>query len=537
MRNYFLNTVLLAENVKKPVFDGSGDVWPLITGLLLIFLLIAMLLLGRKLRQENKLKRSKGELEDNYEKLEEAYKEMKSSKEALDECLEELKKSDEKNRKIAYTDHITGLPNRLAFTEILDGVTKTLRKDEVFAIMSIDIDNFKTINETLGHSYGDELLIDVTDRIKQMMDENDYLSCFGGDEFVVLSQNIEDSGLFQEKIAKIQNVFSYPFVLATQEVFMTVSIGVCFAPKDGKTTKTLLKNLDSALYAAKNHGKNTFCYYDEMINHDLKEKIEIQTQLRAAIENNEFVVFYQPQIDLSKNTVVGFEALVRWNHPTKGLVPPGEFISIAEDTGLIVPIGYWVLEQACTQLKQWEEAGYKDISVAVNLSPRQFRDTHLVENIIASIEKTKINPKNLELEITESIALDNIDYSIETICELKKTGISFALDDFGTGYSSMNYLKLLPVNNLKIDKSFLDTLMEDSNDQAIVSAIINLAKALDIDVIAEGVESGGQEKFLKRAECNRAQGFLYSEPIPHDGADSLLELMKNGGKLEDFYWN
>ena len=506
-------------------------------GVLIILIFSLFLTIRKRKKAEKIVKQTKDELEQNYEKLENAYEEIKTSKEALDDKYEELKKSDEKNRRMAYTDHITGLPNRLAFTEILDSVTKTLRKDEVFALMSIDIDNFRVINETLGHSYGDELLIDATDRIKQVMDENDYLACFGGDEFVVITQNLDDTSDYNKKIKKIQNVFSYPFILATKEIFLTLSIGLCFAPKDGKTTQTLLKNLDSALYAAKNNGKNTYCYYNETINQDLKDKIELQSQLRNAIENEEFVVFYQPQIDLVKETIIGFEALVRWNHPTKGLVSPNDFIPIAEETGLIIPIGNWVLIKACRQLKEWEDQGYDNVTVSVNLSPRQFKDSELVEKIGHAIQISQIDPQKLELEITETIALDNIDYSIQIIEALKKTGVSFALDDFGTGYSSMNYLKLLPVNNLKIDKSFLDALMESKSDQAIVSTIITLAKALNIDVIAEGVESGGQEDFLKNAACNRAQGFLYSEPIPKEGVDNLLTLMRNGGKLDEFYWN
>lgn len=506
-------------------------------GILLIFLVFLFFLIQKGKKKAKILLREKEEVENRYEILNDTYETLKNSKKELDEKLEETKKSEEKNRKMAYLDHITALPNRLAFTEVLEGVTKTLRKDEVFAIMYVDIDNFRTVNETLGHSYGDELLIDATDRIKQVMDENDYLSCFGGDEFVVLSQNMEDISDYSEKIKKIQNVFSYPFILAGKEVFLTLSIGVCLAPKDGKTSQTLFKNLDSALYAAKNNGKNTYCFYDETINKELMDKIELQSQLRTAIENDEFLVFYQPQINLFDETINGFEALVRWNHKTRGLLLPSDFIPLAEDTGLIIPIGNYVLCEACRQLKLWEEEGYNDITVAVNLSLRQFKDKTLIEKVCSAIEESGIDASNLELEITETIAIEDMEYSLQTIHELKKLGVKFALDDFGTGYSSMNYLKLLPVSKLKIDKSFLDSLLEDKNDQAIVSTIITMAKALNIQVIAEGVESGGQEKFLKEVACDRAQGFLYSEPIPNEGAINLLRHMKNGGKLDELYWN
>jgi diguanylate cyclase (GGDEF)-like protein len=426
-------------------------------------------------------------------------------------------------KKLAYTDYLTELPNRTAFTEMLDNIMLTLRSEETIGIMDIDIDNFKNINDSLGHSYGDELLIDVTYRLKQVMDENDYLARIGGDEFIVLTQNLQDTVSYEEKIKKIKNVFTYPFILSTKEYFVTVSIGVAFAPVDGRTSQALIKNVDSAMYVAKANGKNTHAYFDYSFNLKLTEKIETQSELRKAIEREEFVLFYQAQMNLEKKTVVGFEALIRWKHPTKGLVGPDEFIYLAEETGLIIPIGKWVLRTACYQLKRWSQ-DYPNINMAVNLSARQFKDRDIVKIVYDVIEETGINPKNLELEITESIALDDIEYTINTIDELRKIGVHFSLDDFGTGYSSMNYLKRLPVSNLKIDKSFLDTVMEDRCDQKIIQTIINLARNLDLNVIAEGVESFDQEEFLKEANCDKAQGYLYSKPVPEDVAFQFLKV-------------
>jgi EAL domain-containing protein (putative c-di-GMP-specific phosphodiesterase class I) len=303
---------------------------------------------------------------------------------------------------------------------------------------------------------------------------------------------------------------------------VTISIGIVFAPKDGKTSQALIKNVDSAMYVAKANGKNTYTYFDLSFNQKLTEKIEIQSELRKAIERNEFVLYYQAQMDLESKKVVGFEALIRWNHPTRGLVFPDEFIALAEETGLIIPIGKWVLHTACKQLKQWEEEGYTDIRMAVNLSARQFKDKEIIKLVYDVIEQTGINPNRLELEITETIALDDFDYTIATIQELKKIGVHFSLDDFGTGYSSMNYLKRLPVSNLKIDKSFLDTVMEDPSDQKIIQTIITLARNLDLFVIAEGVENSEQEFFLKAANCDKAQGYLYSKPVPKDMAVQFL---------------
>lgn len=448
-----------------------------------------------------------------------------SSITALNELMgkyDELNRNKESMKKLAYTDYLTELPNRTAFTEMLDNIMLTLRSEETVAIMDIDIDNFKNINDTLGHSYGDELLIDVTYRIKQVLDENDYLARIGGDEFIILSQNLQDTLAFEEKIRKVKNVFSYPFVLSTKEYFVTVSIGVAYAPKDGRTSQTLIKNVDSAMYVAKANGKNTHAYFDYSFNQKLTEKIEIQSELRKALEREEFVLFYQAQMDLESKHVVGFEALIRWNHPSKGLISPDEFIYLAEETGLIIPIGKWVLITACYQLKAWTEEA-PDIKMAVNLSARQFKDKDMVKLIYDVIEETGINPHNLELEITESIALDDLEYTIATIKELKKIGVSFSLDDFGTGYSSMNYLKRLPVSNLKIDKSFLDTVMEDHCDQKIIQTIITLARNLDLYVIAEGVESFDQEEFLKKSNCDKAQGFLYSKPVPKDKAAMFLK--------------
>ncbi len=504
------------------VIDRSAGI-AIVAGMILLILLI----IGYAIRLKN-VKRAKNLTEQENRtinernmELEESYNSAISSLNELAGKYEELNRNKESMKKLAYTDYLTELPNRIAFNEMLDNIMLTLRSEETVGIMDIDIDNFKNINDSLGHSYGDELLIDVTHRLKQATDENDYLARIGGDEFILLTQNIQDAGAYEEKIKKIKNVFSYPFVLSTKEYFVTVSIGVAFAPKDGRTSQALIKNVDSAMYVAKENGKNTHAYFDYSYNLKLTEKIEIQSELRKAIEREEFVLYYQAQMDLESKNIVGFEALIRWNHPTKGLIGPDEFIYLAEETGLIIPIGKWVLRTACHQLKEWSQE-YPNINMAVNLSGRQFKDREIVRIVYDVIEETGINPNNLELEITESIALDDIEYTIATIQELRKVGVKFSLDDFGTGYSSMNYLKRLPVNNLKIDKSFLDTVMEDRSDQKIIQTIISLARNLDLLVIAEGVESFDQEEFLKEANCNKAQGYLYSKPIPQEKAAQFL---------------
>ncbi len=506
---------------------GVGQLILFAALVLIILLIVLIIIIRKKVRAAQTAKQITEQLEENNKELEVAYEEVSATKNQLRIKYEELKRSKEKVKKLAYTDNLTELPNRLSFTEMLDSVMLTLRNEEVIALMDVDIDNFKLINDTLGHSYGDELLIDVKHRLTQAIDENDYLARIAGDEFIILTQNIEDAGEYETKVKKIQKIFGYPFVLAMKEYFITVSIGITLAPKDGKTTQVLIKNVDSAMNVAKENGKNTFAYFNDSINERLMEKIQTQSELRKALEHQEFVVYYQPQINLDTDKIAGFEALLRWNHPSKGILAPMEFIPLAEETGLIVPIGNWVLRQACEQLKEWEEAGNENLVMAVNISTRQFRDIELFNNIQEVIHDTGINPKHLELEITESIALKDIEYTVLTISKLKELGVVFALDDFGTGYSSLNYLKRLPINNLKIDKSFLDTVLDNNSDQSIVKTIITLAQTLDLVVIAEGVEKNEQEIFLKDANCNKAQGYLYSEPLPKEEAEQLLIKYRN----------
>lgn len=514
MRNYMINHAIEIA---------------VISAVVIILLLFSMLInrLMKIRRSLHALKQENEELKNSNEDLERVYKESLNSYSELTEKYDELNRNRDSMKKLAYTDYLTELPNRTAFTEMLDNVMITLRNEEIVGIMDIDLDNFKNINDTLGHSYGDELLIDVTYRLRQAMDENDYLARIGGDEFIILTQNLQDTSSYEEKIKKVRNVFTYPFILSTKEYFITVSIGVAFAPKDGRTSQNLIKNVDSAMYVAKANGKNTYQYFDYSFNQKLTEIIETQSELRKAIEKSEFELYYQAQMDLETKKVVGFEALIRWNHPTKGVVYPDDFIYLAEDTGLIVPIGKWVLMTACRQLKAWSEVGYNDLSMAVNLSARQFKDKDFVKLVRDTIEETGIDSNRLELEITESIALDDFEYTINTIEELNKIGVSFSLDDFGTGYSSMSYLKKLPVSNIKIDKSFLDSVMDDQSDQKIIQAIITLARNLDLYVIAEGVERSDQEQFLQELNCNKAQGYLYSKPVPKDIAEEFLKNVVN----------
>jgi diguanylate cyclase len=496
----------------------------LLGGFLLVVLCLALLISNNKKNiAEQAAEQEIVQLQENYAKLEVDFGDILEEKEELVAKNEALKQKEASISKIAYTDHLTDLPNRIAFMEKLDHITMTLRKGEIVAVMVFDLDNFKEINDTLGHSYGDELLIDVTDRIKQVVDENDYLARFGGDEFIILSQNISDIGEYDDKIKKVQNVFSYPFILGMKEFFVTISIGIGIVPTNGKTTQTILKSVDAAMYAVKEMGGNTYSYFSESINNKLLEKIQVQSELRSAIENEEFVAYFQPQMDFKKDSVVGFEALIRWNHPTKGMIFPKDFFSIAIDTGLIIPIGRWILTQACRQLKKWELEGFKSITMAVNLTTRQFKDKDLITMIEEVINETGINPGNLVLDIKESVVFDNMDYAIEIIKKVKRIGIKFSLDNFGDGYSSMAFLKSLPLDSIKIDRSFIYDLNDSKTNQRILTSIIALAQALELEVIAEGIEQEDQVKFLLDANCMKGQGFLFSEPLSIEEADYYLK--------------
>ncbi|BBF43191.1 diguanylate cyclase/phosphodiesterase with PAS/PAC sensor(s) [Lachnospiraceae bacterium KM106-2] len=493
--------------------------------LFLVIIFFLMLHLRKRKMAERLIRENKEELEENYKELECAYNIVTTTQKKLFKKYEDLKDSEDKNHKLAYQDLLTELPNRNALTEKLDGVLEDLEPEDSMAIMYIDVDDFKRINDTLGHSYGDELLIDITHRVKQALDEDDYFCRIGGDEFVVLSYNLKDIGLYEAKVKKIQTVFSYPFVLASKEFFVTVSIGICLIPKDGKTTQAILKNVDAAMYKAKELGKNIYCYYNDSINEKLMERIEMHSELRSAIERDEFVLHYQPQIDLRNGRLFGFEALLRWNHPTRGMLHPDKFIALAEETGVIVQIGRWVLLESCTQLKEWQDKGYQ-VKMSVNFSARQFMDADVIRMVQDVIHETSIDPTGLEIEVTEAIALRDIDFAVNTIQKIRDMGIQVSLDDFGIGYTSMKFLKLLPVNNLKIDKSFLYSLMEDASDQKIIAAIIGLAQALGLVVVAEGVENEEQVAFLTNAGCDIVQGYWYSKPIPKEEAEDYIQARK-----------
>ena len=438
--------------------------------------------------------------------------------------ITELKNADEKIKYMANYDLLTSLPNRVLLNERISIAFSEVKINKSkIALLYLDLDNFKTVNDMLGHNYGDILLKDVSKKLEGCVSNSDTVSRLGGDEFAILLTNINEFNYIIEIVEKINSLFKNPYVLNCKEFFITASIGITVYPDDGDKAEILMKNADTAMYSAKKLGKNGYQFYNETMKNKVIERIEMENNLRYAIERDELIVYYQPQIDLKNGRISGFEALIRWNSPSKGMISPMEFIPIAEETGLIIPIGEWVLHTACKQTKLWQDKGYYPFNIAINLSAKQFRQANLVEIINNIIVETGINPKDVELEITETMAMENINDTIKTLDRLKNNGITIALDDFGTGYSSLNYLKKLPIDILKIDKDFIYEIADQQNQDEIVNIIISLAHSMNLKVVAEGVETVDKLDFLKQHNCDKVQGYYFSKPLNKEDTENLLK--------------
>jgi diguanylate cyclase (GGDEF)-like protein len=424
---------------------------------------------------------------------------------------------------VAYHDALTGLPNRpLYMDRLIVALAQADRARQRLAVLFLDLDRFKDINDSLGHSVGDALLKAVADRIRSCVREGDTVARLGGDEFTLLiprMDNVEDVAKIAQKILETLKI---PFHIQERELFVSTSIGISVYPNDGLDPETLLRNADSAMYRAKDQGRDNYQLYAPAMNARALERLALENMLRKALSQDELVVHYQPLVDLQTRQIIGLEALVRWEHPQLGLLSPAHFISVAEISGLIIPIGHWVLRTACRQLRAWQKKIDYDLTMSVNLSARQFQQPDLVEQIRAAVNESGIHPSSLELEITESNAMQNADNTTYTLRELKALGVSIAMDDFGTGYSSLNYLKRFPIDTLKLDQSFVKEVTTDASDAAIVSAVISMAHSLNLAVVAEGVETEGQLAFLRRQRCDRIQGNLFCPAVPADVLEPLL---------------
>jgi diguanylate cyclase (GGDEF)-like protein/PAS domain S-box-containing protein len=441
----------------------------------------------------------------------------------------EFKRLEQQLSHQATHDALTGLPNRLLLLDRLQqSMEYAMRDRSKVAVLYLDLDNFKNVNDTLGHFHGDELLRQVADRLRSVLRQVDTVGRLGGDEFAVL---LDEIGVEEDALqiaAKVLGVFAAPFVLQQHEFVVGTSIGVALYSGDTQTPEDLLRNADIAMYEAKKRGRGNYCLYSPAMNLQLYERMQLHESLRRAVHDEEFVLYYQPKVDLATGEVCGMEALVRWIHPEKGMIPPDRFIPAAEESGLIIPLGQWVLREAMQQNKRWQAAGLPPLRVAVNLSARQFGDESLVEFIARTLTESGLDPKYLELEITESMLMENPEQALLLLHEMKALGITLSIDDFGTGYSSLAYLRLFPVDFVKIDRSFVIDAPTDDNDAAIASAIISMTHQLGIRVVAEGVETAQHVEFLQRQRCDEMQGYYFSRPVP---AGVFGELIASGKRL------
>jgi diguanylate cyclase (GGDEF)-like protein/PAS domain S-box-containing protein len=437
--------------------------------------------------------------------------------------ITERKRAEEQVKHLAFHDPLTNLPNRLLFNDRLTlAVAQAHRHNQKLAVLFLDLDRFKVINDSLGHSVGDELLRQVAERIQEHVREGDTVARLGGDEFTLLVPGItveEDAAKIARKIC---DAVHDPFWIDGRELFVTTSLGVSVYPSDGHDAETLVRNADSAMYRAKEQGRDNYQLYTPAMNAKAIERLSLESRLRQAVANDELELHFQPFIDIRTEEVLGAEALLRWRHPELGLIPPGEFIPIAELSGLIVPIGEWVLRTACAEARKWHDKGFPAMTVSVNLSSRQFQQSDLGSQVTHALEETGLEPDKLDLEITESCAMQNAEHSINTLWGLKKQGVRISMDDFGTGYSSLNYLKRFPIDRIKLDQSFVRDLPGDKDDAAIAMAVIAMGRSLELVVIAEGVETQEQLAFLKGHECDQLQGFLFSRPLPAEAFEKFL---------------
>ncbi|RCU50005.1 EAL domain-containing protein [Corallincola holothuriorum] len=449
--------------------------------------------------------------------------ELVSAQEKISRDTEERQQVENKMIAMAGVDELTGLPNRSIFNRSLQrSVAKASRSNRKMALLFIDLDRFKLINDTLGHDYGDQVLRTVSERFRECIREVDMLARLGGDEFVLMIEDLVDPKFLAGVATKMISAAQQPFFMAGQEYHVTASIGIATYPKDAKDASALLKHADIAMYRAKDAGKNTYQFFSEQMNIHSLQQLALESSLRSSIEREELLLHYQPIVDAKVGRITALEALLRWQHPDMGLVGPMQFIPIAEESGLIVPIGHWVLQTACQQGQAWHQAGY-DIALTVNLSPRQLIEPDIVASIEDILSKTGFPAEYLTLEITEDLMMSNPEETVERIEDLRQLGIKFAVDDFGTGYSSLSYLKKFPIDTLKVDRSFLQGVPDDSDDSAITSAIVAMGKNLRLNVIAEGVETSEQCDFLLKQGCRLMQGYAFAKPQPAEEVSSLLD--------------
>lgn len=427
---------------------------------------------------------------------------------------------------LSFYDACTDLPNRFLFEDRLSQALGAAQETHIIAVVFLTLDQFKKVNDTFGHDRGDLLLSLTAARLKEVVSDRETVARFGNDEFALLLTQIADPHDVTDLVDRIVESMKVPFDIEGNEVFATLSAGVTFFPEHGKDKQTLLKNAGTALYRAKRAGGNNHKFYSRDMHERASKRLRLESNLRRALENDEFVLVYQPRVAIDTQKITGVEALIRWEHPELGLISPAEFIPLAEDTGLIIPIGEWVLREACEQNRKWQAQGFEPFRVAVNLSARQFQQPDISRVVVRALEAARISPQHLELELTESSIMNNVDFAVKVLTDLKQMGVEITVDDFGTGFSSLSYLKRLPIGALKIDQSFVRDSTTDPDDAALVMAVVTLGHNMRLKVIAEGVETEEQLRFLNLLRCDEVQGYLFSRPVP---ADDLLQMATKTG--------
>jgi len=442
---------------------------------------------------------------------------------ALIRDITERKAAEQQIEYQAYHDALTGLANRNLFQEHLSlALALAQRRSKQVAVLFLDLDHFKLVNDSLGHTIGDALLREVARRLKSAVREGDTVARVGGDEFTIVLQDLSRPEEAAGVARKVLHTIAAPMEVHGHRLYVTTSIGITMFPEDGEDAEALLKNADTAMYRAKADGRNTYQMSTRELSRSTEERMSVENGLHSALEAGQFAVLYQPQIDVETMEIVGMEALIRWNHPERGVILPEDFIGIAEERGLILPIGDWVLRQACRDVRRFHNRGRPHFRVAVNLSARQFRDASLGETVESALADAGIAPGTLELEITETVAMENVELTMSTLAHFRRSGVTIAIDDFGTGHSSLSYLKRFPLDALKVDRAFVTDLPDSFEDAAIVSSVVQLANGLGLRVVAEGVETAGQLEFLKDAGCREVQGFYFSYPLEIDELEELL---------------
>lgn len=446
--------------------------------------------------------------------------------------ISERMRTQERLHYMAHHDALTKLPNRTLFMDRLrQAMARASWHKRLIAVMFLDLDRFKNINDSLGHLVGDQLLIQLTQRLSSGVRAGDTIARFGGDEFAIMLDDIASEQDISSLAKKILDTMISSFVIQDHEFFITASIGVSIFPNDGDDPETLLRNADVAMYRAKDMGRNNYQFYSNEMSARAFERLTLENSLRHALKRNEFSLFYQPQVEIKTRRIVGVEALLRWQHPDLGTVLPSDFIPLLEETGLIVQVGDWVLQNALEQTARWHKAGYDDLKISINLSGRQFNNPEFVRTLESTIRDTSLSPRTIELELTESMLMRNASKTISALNTLHQLGISIAVDDFGTGYSSLNYLRRFPISTLKIDRSFIRDVITDPDDRAITTAIIVMAQSLNLVVIAEGVETEDQMIFLESLDCNQVQGNIFSAAVSHMAITRMLSTQTNPGTV------